>query len=111
MALLKNVEPDIIFRHFVWSVLFIASVAYYINTHIMPNIAIYKEQVRFTRVTQMTLEQTRAVNKDAKSRVQSFSNIKTRIIVKTASWFHPMPNCQHTVAQWSICQPIPWAIV
>lgn len=75
MALLKNVEPDIIFRHFVWSVLFIASVAYYINTHIMPNIAIYKEQVRFTRVTQMTLEQTRAVNKDAKSRVQSFSNI------------------------------------
>ena len=75
MALLKNVEPDIIFRHFVWSVLFIASVAYYINTHIMPNIAIYKEQVRFTRVTQMTLEQNRAVNKDAKSRVQSFSNI------------------------------------
>lgn len=73
--MLKHVEPDIIFRHLVWSVLFVASVAYYINTYILPNIADYKEQMRFTRVTQNTLMQTRAVNKDAQSRVNAFSDV------------------------------------
>ena len=63
MAILKDVEPDIIFRHIVWSVLFIAAVAYYINVDIMPNVDSYKEQVRFTRVTQDVLASTKAVRR------------------------------------------------
>ncbi|RDU67652.1 hypothetical protein CQA53_01225 [Helicobacter didelphidarum] len=74
MALLKDVEPDIIFRHFILSILFVGSVAYYINTFIMPNIDSYKEQVRFTRTTQSVLETTRAINADAQSKINSFSN-------------------------------------
>lgn len=73
MAILKDVEPDIIFRHLVWSVLFVAAVAYYINMYIMPNVAAYKEQVRFTRVTQSVLDSTRAIHESAKTKIDAFS--------------------------------------
>ena len=73
MALLKEVEPDIIFRHFVWSVLFVASVAYYTNNYIMPSVNTYKDQKRQTRVSEQTLEQTRAINANAKSKIDAFS--------------------------------------
>ncbi len=69
----KDVEPDIIFRHFVWSVLFIAACAFYINNQILPNVGSYKEQMRFNRVSQVTLEQTRAINESVESKVNSFS--------------------------------------
>lgn len=74
MGLLKNVEPDIIFRHFALSVIFIASVAYYINNYIMPVVESYKDQQRFTRTTQQVLAQTKAVNADAKEKIASFSS-------------------------------------
>ncbi len=74
MIFLKDTEPDIIFRHFIWSVLFIAAVAYYINTYILPNVEDYKEQVRFTRVTSEVLENTKAINLNAQSQVNSFSD-------------------------------------
>lgn len=73
MAILKDVEPDIIFRHIVWSVLFIAAVAYYINVDIMPNVDSYKEQVRFTRVTQDVLASTKAVRDNAQAKINAFS--------------------------------------
>lgn len=73
MALLKEVEPDIIFRHIVWSVLFVAAVAYYINIDIIPNITAYKEQVRFTRVTQNVLDSTKAVRDNAQAKINAFS--------------------------------------
>ncbi len=74
MALFKDVEPDVIFRHLVWSVLFVSAVAYYINVYILPHIESYKEQVRFTRVTREVLENTKAINTNAQSRVNAFSN-------------------------------------
>lgn len=74
MGLLKNVEPDIIFRHFILSVIFIGSVAYYINDYILPVVDSYKEQQRFTRTTQSVLEQTKAINADAKQKISSFSS-------------------------------------
>lgn len=73
MAILKDVEPDIIFRHIVWSVLFVAAVAYYVNIEIMPNVAAYKEQVRFTRVTQSVLASTKAVRDNAQEKINAFS--------------------------------------
>ncbi len=73
MAILKDVEPDVIFRHLVWSVLFVAAVAYYINMYIMPNVEAYKEQVRFTRVTQSVLASTKAVRDNAQATINAFS--------------------------------------
>ena len=73
MALLKDVEPDIIFRHIVWSVLFVAAVAYYINLDILPNVEAYKDQVRFTRVTQGILDSTKAVRDNAQAKIDAFS--------------------------------------
>lgn len=73
MAILKDVEPDIIFRHIVWSVLFVVAVVYYINVDIMPHVETYKEQVRFTRVTQDVLANTRAVRDNAQAKIDAFS--------------------------------------
>ncbi|TLE01461.1 hypothetical protein LS73_001315 [Helicobacter muridarum] len=73
MELFNEVEPDIIFRHLVWSVLFITGTGYYINNYIMSESNQYKEQIRHNRVTQSTLEQTRSINEDAKKKINSIS--------------------------------------
>ena len=74
MAIFKDVEPDNIFRHLVWSVIFVIATIYYANTYIVPNSNQYKEQVRFNRVTEDTLKQTRAINEEAKMKVDTFSS-------------------------------------
>ncbi|RDU60078.1 hypothetical protein [Helicobacter sp. MIT 14-3879] len=74
MALFNDVEPNAIFRHLVWSVLFIASTAYYINTYILPHANQYKEQLHFNRITQSTLQQTRVINENARNTVNAFSS-------------------------------------
>lgn len=74
MILFKDAEPDVIFRHIVWSVLFVSAVAYYINIDIMPNVETYKEQVRFTRVTQNVLDSAKAVRDSMQKKIYAFSD-------------------------------------
>ncbi|RDU72503.1 hypothetical protein CQA66_04095 [Helicobacter aurati] len=78
MGLFKEVEPDNIFRHFIWSILFISGTAYYTNTYIMPETRHYKEQLRFNQVTQSTLEQTRTINEQAQKKVNSLADTNSQ---------------------------------
>lgn len=74
MKILEDIEPEVVFKSVLWTIFIVIFIAYFVNTHILPAIYMYKNQQHNNNSSNVVLSQIKSIYNTEEINLNTITN-------------------------------------